>query len=90
MKLWKRILVLNTAGLLGVASSLFVLPANTPLYLWLVLSALVLVALNVAILVRHRKTATGTRPKTSKTWDVIIALCLAFWALEVLVHILRR
>ena len=90
MKLWQKIFVLNIAGLLGVASSLFVVPANTPFLLWLILSAVVLAVFNVAIFVRERKTASGTRPATSKAWDVFIALCVAFWILDVLVHILRR
>jgi hypothetical protein len=90
MKLWKKALVLNIAGLLGIASSIFVVPPNTPFFLWLIISAVVLSAFNVAIFVRHRKAGPGSRQPTSKTTDAIIALGVVFWIVDVLVHILRR
>ena len=90
MKLWQKALVLNAAFLLGIASSMFVLPPSTPFFIWLIVSCVVLIAFNVAMFVRLRKPSSGTRPKTSKAWDVFIALCVAFWILDVLVHILRR
>ena len=90
MKLWKKVLVLNIAGLLGVASSMFVVPDNTPVYLWLVLAGLTLAGFNVLIFVRRREIASGSRPATSKAQNVLIALGVAFWILDVLVHILRR
>jgi hypothetical protein len=88
--LWKKALVLNLAGLLGIASSLLVLPANTPFVLWFGVSAGVLVIFNVAIFVRHRKSVSGTRSTNSKEWNVIIALGVALWILDVLIHVLRR
>jgi hypothetical protein len=91
MKLWQRVVVLNSAALLGVASSLFVLPASTPFYLWLGLSALVLAVFNIAIFRRHRKIASGTKQASPKAWDIYIGLlCVTFWILDVLIHILRR
>jgi fucose 4-O-acetylase-like acetyltransferase len=90
MKLWQRVVVTNLAGLLGVSSSLFVLPTNTPFFLWLGSSILVLAVFNIAIFRRHQKTASGTVQSRPKAWDVLIALCVAFWILDVLVHILRR
>jgi hypothetical protein len=90
MKLWKKALVLNIAGLIGIASSMVVVPANTPFWLWSILSVAVLATFNVVMFVRHRKLVPGSKPTTSKAWDILIALCVIFWILDVLVHILRR
>jgi hypothetical protein len=90
MKLWQKVLVVNVAGLLGIASSLFVLPANTPFFPWLMVSVVMLATFNVMIIVRHRKIASGSRPTASKATTIIIALGTAIWILDILVHVLRR
>jgi hypothetical protein len=90
MKPWQKAFVLNVAVLLGIASSLFVLPANTPFFLWLTISVVVLAAFNIAIVVRERRIAPGSRPRASKATTIVIALGAAIWILDILVHVLRR
>ena len=90
MKLWQKVFVMNVAGLLGIASSLFVLPANTPFFTWLMVSVVILAIFNVVIFVRHRKIASGSRLTASKATTIIIALGTAIWILDILAHVLRR
>jgi len=90
MKLWQKVFVLNMAGLLGIASSLFLVPANTPFFPWLIVSVVLLAGFNVAIFGRFRRPASGTKPVDSKVTDVIITVGVVFWILDVLVQILRR
>jgi hypothetical protein len=90
VEVWQKLSLMNVAFLLGIASSIFVVPASTPFFILLAASAVVLVTLNVAMFRRLRKTTSGAKPATSKTWNVIIAICVAFWILDVLVHIFGR
>jgi hypothetical protein len=89
MKFWKKAVVLNVAGLLGIASSIFVVPPNTSFVLWLIISVVVLTLFNVAIVWRHRK-GSSDNLKTSKVSAVIIWVGATLWILDVLFHILRR
>jgi hypothetical protein len=90
MKFWKKAVVLNLAGLLGIASSIFVVPPNTPFVFWLIISAVALAVFNAALVWRHRKAASGGSQGTSKVATVIGWVCVAFWILDVLVHVIRR
>jgi hypothetical protein len=89
MKFWKKAVVLNLAGLLGIASSILVVPPNTPFVLWLIISAVVLTVFNAALVWRHRKAASGNL-KISKVSAVIIWVGATFWIVDVLFHIFRR
>jgi hypothetical protein len=90
MKLWQRAFLTNIALLLGIGSSLFVLPPNVPFFTWLIGSSLVFVTFNIVMFARFKRAASDARPKTSKPMKVIGALCVAFWILDILVHLLRR
>lgn len=89
MKLWQKMSLLNFAGVIGIASSMFVLPASTPFWLWIVSSIVVLAALNVAFYVRQRKPTSGSSP-TSMRAKIIIAVGAAIWLLDILAHVLHR
>jgi hypothetical protein len=90
MKLWQRALVLNIAFLLGIGSSVFVVPENMLFRTWLIISILMLVALNIALFGRFKKNELGARLKTSKGASIIAVLCVAYWIIQVVVHIIRR
>ena len=90
MKLSQKLLILNIAGLVGIASSLFVLPGNTPFFLWVAVSAGVLIVFNVAMVIRHSKITPGRTPTASKTTTIIIALGTAIWILDILARVLHR
>ena len=60
MSSWKKVALVNMGGLLGVAGSLFILPPNTPLWIWATASVVCLAALNYFLIRRLRK-STGER-----------------------------
>jgi len=90
MKRWQKAFVMNVAILFGIVSSLFVLPAKTPFFLWLAIAALVLVALNIAMVVQDRKNTSESRPIGTKAATIAIMVGAALWILDILVHVLGR
>ncbi|MGE0407064.1 MAG: hypothetical protein AB7O65_12270 [Candidatus Korobacteraceae bacterium] len=75
MKLWKKVLLFNGAGLVGVASSLFVLPADTPFAIWLIGSSM----------------ASENKPGISSRVTTVITVTVGvYWVLNILLHVLYR
>jgi multidrug transporter EmrE-like cation transporter len=74
----KKALLLNTAWLIGIAVSLFIVPPSTPLALWSSLGVLGFVVLNYAAF-RRRKTASGLASigvATAVSWMGVLLLIL--------------
>jgi len=56
---WKKATLINVSGLIGIADSLFLVPPQTPFWLWAVLAGVALALLNVLCFGR-RRTATAS------------------------------
>jgi hypothetical protein len=75
-------LILNVAAVFGLLVSLFIVPGNTPFWLWCVVAVLVLAVLNIALMLKFRR---GSRSDLSKrTRTAIIALGAAFLLLDII------
>jgi hypothetical protein len=80
MSTWKRIVLVNVAGLVGIAVSLFVLPQQIRFWVWASVSVVVLALLNYAFL-RPRQPATIARKRGAR---VIVGLGLVLLLLDLL------
>ncbi|MBZ5650920.1 MAG: hypothetical protein LAO18_10590 [Acidobacteriia bacterium] len=80
MRTWKMIAVVNGAGVVGIIISLFIVSPHTPLWLFAVVSAVVLGAMNYAC-VGVGRTASGERKSGIKS-TVVIALGFIVLLLE--------
>jgi hypothetical protein len=83
---WKRFLLLNGSAVAGLAVSLFVVPDNTPLWVWIVASMVVLTVLNVSLVLRKK---SGEIPSL-KARTVVIVAAVVFLALDVILSRLFR
>jgi hypothetical protein len=69
MKPWKQFVLLNLAAAAGVFCSLFVVPENTTLKLWAVVSLAVMLVLNIGLYLRqHSKGHTARLGGTAMVW----------------------
>ena len=57
MSSWKNVALVNVGGLLGIGVSLFIVPPNTPLWIWATASVACLAALNYFLIRRLQKSA---------------------------------
>jgi hypothetical protein len=88
MKPRKRFAAINVGALIGIGLSLFVVPSNTPFWLWLAISTATIAIFNF-FLYRRLKKPLDT-PKAEPMPAIIAWICTAFFLLEVLFHIFRR
>jgi uncharacterized membrane protein YfcA len=72
MSTWKKVLAVNSAGLLGVILSLFIVPSQTPLWMWAIVSVVVLFVLNYLCFGWRRRVNDKGIDKTKST--AVIAL----------------
>jgi hypothetical protein len=71
---WQKPVLLNIAGLVGVVVSLFIVPGETPFWLWCVIAIVVIAALNTILYVGRRRVADSAR--TARTAIVIVGVML--------------
>ena len=74
MSAWKKVVVVNGGGLVGIAISLFVVSPRTPLWLWAAVSVAALAALNYVFLVWHGTARSGGGPKSGARSTAVIAI----------------
>jgi hypothetical protein len=55
MSTWKKVALLNVSGLFGIGLSLFMVPPQTPLWIWASLSVLCLAVFNLFLFRRLRR-----------------------------------
>jgi hypothetical protein len=70
---WKRVLLINVGALVGIGISLFIVPEETPLWLWAAISLGALAILNYAQFAWHRRIIRRTTNARQK-WAMIIAI----------------
>ena len=58
MSTWKKVTLVNGGWLIGIAISLFIVPPNTPLWLWATVSGTVLAVMNYFFFGRQRGIAS--------------------------------
>src|SRR5580704_12306560 len=71
MSTWKKVVLMNGGGLIGILLSLFIVLPKTPLWLWATISAAALAALNYVSFGR-RPTASGGSKSGWKSTAVIV------------------
>ncbi|HEV2401993.1 MAG TPA: hypothetical protein VGS27_33990 [Candidatus Sulfotelmatobacter sp.] len=76
MPTWKKALVVNVGGVIGIAISLFIVPAQTSLWLWAIVAVAVLTVLNFVFLVWRRKDRNDPQRKPSRSTVVICLGCI--------------
>jgi hypothetical protein len=84
MSFWMRVLLLNLAALIGIVVSLFMVPENTPFWLWATIAGIFLLVWNVPLFRQRRRT-----PETSGRSTRTIMAALGF-ALLIIDLILSR
>lgn len=76
MATWKKALLVNAGGVIGIAISLFIVPAQTSLWLWAVVAVAVLMVLNYVFLIWRRPEQSDPQGRPSRSTIVICLGCL--------------
>ncbi len=88
MSSWKKIVLVNGGGFVGIIISLFVVSPKTPLWLWAVVSAGALAVLNY-VCFGWRRTASGGSKSGAKS-TAIIALGVVVLLLDLILRYLHH
>jgi hypothetical protein len=88
MSTWKKIALVNGGGLVGIIISLFIISLQTPLWLWVVVSAAALAVLNYVCFGWRRTVSGGSKSGAKST--VIIALGLVVLLADLILRYLHR
>jgi hypothetical protein len=88
MSAWKKVALVNVGGLLGIGISFFVVPPNTPLWIWATVSVVCLAVFNYLIIRRLQK-STGER-KIGSASSIVIWLGVVVLLLELVFRYWRR
>jgi len=76
---WQKFTLLNLGALVGVFASLFMVPANTPTWLWAAIAGVVIAVLNYLLLAKLKKVERGESTKdTGLSTMVVVAGFLVF------------
>ena len=89
MSKWKKTLLVNTGGVIGIATSLFIVPAQTSLWLWLVVAVAVLMVLNYVFFIWRRTSQSDSENKISRSTIVICLGCVVL-LLDLMLRYLHR
>ncbi len=81
MTKWKRIALVNLGALGGAVAALFIVPETTPVWIWGLLSLVVLLTLNI-IVVRRKVSAGGENASSRWRNRAMILLGLALLVLD--------
>jgi hypothetical protein len=81
---WRRVLLINMGLLAGISISLFIVPQNTPLWIWVVSSLAFLVAMNYAQFAWHSTIARRTNDARTKRAVIIGLLGILFLILDLI------
>jgi len=88
MVAWKKITLMNLAWVVGICLSIFITPAETPLWLWAEIAIATLAIFNF-FLYRRLTKPTGT-PKKEPLPAIIVWICTAFFLLDLAFHFFHR
>jgi branched-subunit amino acid ABC-type transport system permease component len=84
----KKIIVLNLAWLAGIGLSIFIVPDNTPFWLWVAIALATIAILNFLLYRRLTKPLGAPRPEPLPT--IIVWICTAFCLLDVIFHLFHH
>jgi hypothetical protein len=77
----RKFLIFNVAAVLGLVVSLFIVPGNTPFWLWGVIAIVVVAGLNVSLALKRQ----GNRPDSKATIrTAIIGLGAALLVIDII------
>lgn len=88
MPTWKKALLVNGGGVIGIAMSLFIVPAQTSFWLWVVVAVTVLMVLNYIFLI-WRRTGEGDQGKPNRSTVLIFVGCIVL-LLDLVLRYLHR
>jgi hypothetical protein len=89
-KRWQKFTLLNVGLLLGVLASLFMVPGNTPTWLWAAISTTVVASMNYLAFARLRKVERGESIKYTKLTTLVIALGFVFFLIDLFLSLTRH
>jgi uncharacterized membrane protein YfcA len=89
VKKWQKFTVLNAGMLLGVLASIFMLPSDTPTWLWASVCIVVIVAMNYLLLGKLRG-SSGAQAKLPRSSTLIIAVGFLIFVIDLLYHLAHR
>jgi uncharacterized YccA/Bax inhibitor family protein len=81
MKTWQTYSLMNLAALAGIAISLFIVPGETPFWIWAACSALGLALCNLLIYFRAVRRRNATSASAKREW-VVALFGLAFLIID--------
>jgi hypothetical protein len=87
MKMWKKVVLFNAGWLLGIGLSLFVVPRQTPLWLWATLSSITLAFLDFVFFGRQNSRELSNN---GRFFSVVGCLGLVIFFLDILYRYLHR
>jgi hypothetical protein len=88
MKTWKRFAVINVGVLTGIGLSLFLVPPNTPFWLWAIIATAIIGGFNFLLYKTQRR--SPTKPKLEPLPAFIGWICTGFFLLELVFHFFHR
>jgi hypothetical protein len=88
MSAWEKVALANVGGLLGIGISLFVVPPNTPLWIWTTVAVVCLAVFNYLI-IRRLQESTGAS-KVGSAPSIVIWLGVVVLLLELVFRYGRR
>jgi hypothetical protein len=88
MKPWKKYAAINVGAVLGVGLSIFIVPDNTPFWLWLTIGTATIAIFNF-FLYRRMQRPPG-KPQGEPLPKIIVWICTAFFLIELVFHFLHR
>ena len=88
MATWKKALPVNAGGVIGVAISLFIVPAQTSFLLWVLVAVIILLVLNYIFLF-WQHTGQSDQGKPSRSTLVICLGCIVL-LMDLLLRYLHR
>jgi hypothetical protein len=84
MKPWKRFTAINVGALIGIGLSLFIVPPNTPFWMWLAISTAAIAILNFFLYRRLKKPAAA--PKAEPLPAILAWIGVAIFLGELIFH----
>jgi uncharacterized membrane protein YfcA len=84
MKPWKKFALMNVACLIGIGLSAFIVPSNTPFWLWLTIGAATIAIFNFFLY--RRLGRSSTKPKKEPVPAVLGWIGVAIFLGELIFH----
>jgi len=89
-KTWQIFAALNVGLVLGISASLFMVPGNTPFWLWAAISGCFIMAANYLLFARLRKTSEPESTKDTKLSPVLAWVGVLIFLLDLVLRLIQH